>query len=387
MMPPAATTNPRRAFLTALLVACGSLNTVVLGWLLLRHPFINADFMGFWAYPRFAPVRAIYDPDAMMRFQQALYPGYKSFYPFTYPPDFLLACSWLRWFDYDAARDVWLLTGLAVFAAAGLAMFRGKMLPVLALLASPAALLCIVLGQSSFFIGALLLGGLAVLPRRPVLAGVFFGLLTLKPQMGLLLPVLLLVRGETRAILAALLTAGALVALSCLALPPELWRQWLVSLPGIQRDYFSGGANLNIMITPAANLLALGLTPRLAGFAQLLCGLGVAGLVAWMARRGYYPSTVAVLLLGTLLAQPHAYAYDAVLVPAAMALCLTPTTPGWAVALGGLVYVAPLLLLTPFSHQFLYAAPLAALLCGIAWLAREGSAGAESRHEPIHPAL
>jgi hypothetical protein len=266
-------------------------------------------------------------------------------------------------------------------------MFRGKMLPVLALLASPAALLCIVLGQSSFFIGALLLGGLAVLPRRPVLAGVFFGLLTLKPQMGLLLPVLLLVRGETRAILAALLTAGALVALSCLALPPELWRQWLVSLPGIQRDYFSGGANLNIMITPAANLLALGLTPRLAGFAQLLCGLGVAGLVAWMARRGYYPSTVAVLLLGTLLAQPHAYAYDAVLVPAAMALCLTPTTPGWAVALGGLVYVAPLLLLTPFSHQFLYAAPLAALLCGIAWLAREGSAGAESRHEPIHPAL
>ena len=45
-----------------------------------------------------------------MRFQQALYPGFKSYYPFTYPPDFLLATlaarSWLQ-----CRATVWTLAG------------------------------------------------------------------------------------------------------------------------------------------------------------------------------------------------------------------------------------------------------------------------------------
>jgi Glycosyltransferase family 87 len=386
MMPAATLTNPRRAVLTALLAVCGTFNIVVLGFILFRHPFINADFLGFWAYPRFSPLTAIYNPDAMMRFQQDLYPGYKSFYPYTYPPDFLLFCGWLRGFSYNAARDIWLLSGLVVFAAAGWALLR-KLMAVLALLASPAALLCIVLGQSSFFIGALLLGGLAALPRRPILAGVMFGLLTLKPQMGLLLPLLLLARGEWRTIFAACLTAALLVLLSYLAMPPALWPLWLSSLPQIQQDYFNGGANLNIMITPAANLVALGMAPHLAWLVQLICGLGAAGLVVWLARRAPYHYAVAALLVGMFLAQPHAYAYDSVLVPAAMALCYSPRLPGWVIALGVLVYLLPLLLLTAFSHWFLYAAPLLALFGTIIWLASSAQAGAKAKHEPIHTAI
>lgn len=383
MMPPAATTNPRNVLSTILLVAGGSLNAVVLGWILLRHPFINADFLGFWAYPRFTPVSLIYNPDAMMRFQQALYPGYKSFYPFTYPPDFLLFCGWMRGLGYQAARAAWLLAGLACFAAAGLALFRRRGVPVLALLASPAALLCIVLGQSSFFIGALLLGGLAALPRRPILAGMLFGLLTLKPQMGLLLPVLLLARGDFRAIAAALLTAGALVALSCLALPPELWHAWLTSLPAIQRDYFAGGANLTIMITPAANFLRLGVPPGLAMAGQAVCALAAAALTWRAARHFSYQAAMATLLAATFLAQPHAYAYDLVTLPAALALAL----PGraWPVqALGVALYLVPLLLLSPYAGWCLYAPLLAAFLVLLALPPRHG---ANSAHEPVHPAL
>ncbi|MGO9816825.1 MAG: hypothetical protein ACLPG5_01915, partial [Acidocella sp.] len=82
--------------LTAVLTLCATLNGVTLVWMLAKQPHINADFLGFWAYPRFSPLLEIYNPDAMMRFQQALYPGFKSYYPFTYPPDFLLATPWLR---------------------------------------------------------------------------------------------------------------------------------------------------------------------------------------------------------------------------------------------------------------------------------------------------
>ncbi len=386
MMPRTQTTNPRsRVFVVALSLS-GALNAAVLGWILLRHPFINADFLGFWAYPRFTPVTSIYDPGAMMRFQQALYPGFRSFYPFTYPPDFLLFCAPLRWLGYDAARAIWLLAGLAAFAAAGFAMFQ-RTVPVLVLLASPAALLCIVLGQSSFFIGALLLGGLAALPRRPLLAGLLFGLLTLKPQMGLLLPLLLLARGDWRAIIAALLTAAALVALSGLALPPELWRQWLIALPQIQRDYFAGGANLSIMITPAANLLHLGATPRLAMVVQGLCAAAAAAAVFFTSRRGPYARAVAVLLTASFLAQPHAYAYDLVTLPAALLPQLGRR--GWpAQALAGMLYLAPLLLLTPWAGWCLLAPPLALQLCLLAFSPWPGADSAPcAQPQPQPPCL
>jgi hypothetical protein len=379
MMPTPTSTNPRRVVFAFTLAICGTANALALGWILLRHPNLNADFLGFWAYPRFTQILSIYNPDAMMHFQQALYPGYKSFFPFTYPPDFLLFCGWLHLLGYNAARDVWLLAGLSVFTLAGRALFPGRPLPVLALLASPAALLCIVEGQSSFFMGALLLGGLAALPRRPVLAGVLFGLLTLKPQLGLLLPVLLLTRGEWRAIAAAILTAGFLVALSCLVLPPALWHLWSSSLPQIQRDYFSGGTNLNIMITPAANLSYLGAPPRFAMGAQAMCTLAAAALTWHTAKYRPYEIAIAVLLAASFLAQPHAYAYDLVTLPAALVLGLS-NRPFWAQALGFALYLGPLLLLSPFSHGFLYAGPLAVLLVALAIMPLKG---ADSGGDPI----
>ncbi len=384
MMPLPTTTSPHRGVFVIILAVCGTLNAVTLVWLLLRHPFINADFLGFWAYPRFSPVREIYDPGAMMRFQQALYPGYRSFFPFTYPPDFLAVTSWLRHLSFNAARDVWTLAGLAALATAGRALLPGWG-SVIALLASPAALLTLVQGQTAFFATALLLAGLALLPSWPVLAGIAFGLLTLKPQMGLLLPLLLLARGEWSAILTAILTAGALVAASCAVLPPDLWRLWMTSLPHIQGDYFGGGANLNIMITPAANLLHLGAGLSMAMGAQALCSLAVAAAVFLMARRAPYKLAVAAMLAGTFLAQPHAYAYDTVALPAAMALCLTARPPAWLVALGALAYVAPLALLSPAAPWFLYSPLLAGLFGGIIVLAYGARQGAISSHAPDLP--
>lgn len=385
MMPQANSANPGRALFAAALALCGTLNALVLGYMLFRHPFLNQDFLGFWSYPRFVPRLGVYDPDAMMRFQQTLYPGFRSYYPFTYPPDFLLLTGWLGALPYGAARAVWLLAGLASFAVAGWAILRTRT-GVLVLLASPASLLCIVLGQSSFFIGALLLGGLAALPRRPVLAGLLFGLLTIKPQMGLLLPVLLLARGEWRAIAAACTSAALLVAVSALMLPAELWRLWFTSLPQIQHDYFSGVTNLNIMITPAANALHLGAPAGAALVLQAGCALAAA-LCCWVsARRGTYRAAIAVLLAASFIAQPHAYAYDLVTLPAALLLGLR-AAPFWALALGAVLYIAPLALLSPWAGLFVAAPLLGALTAILTWLALTPRAGAISSHVANHPAL
>jgi Glycosyltransferase family 87 len=389
MMPrPATTTASYRLLITTVVGFGAAVNAVTLFWMLRYHPLLNSDFMAFWSLPRFAasqPLNLMFDPQTVQAFQDALYPGFRSLFPFTYPPDFLLACWWLRDFAYTPAKAIWTLAGLASLIPAAWYLFRPQRswICVTAILASPAATLNLVLGQTAFFSTALLLSGLALLPKRPVLAGVAFGLLTLKPQLGILLPFFLLARGEWRAIGTAALTSGALIGLSCVLLPPKLWLLWAASLPAYQHDYFSShGLNLNILVTPAANLITLGVRPAFAWAAQTLCTAIVALLVFLTARRAPYRLAVAALLAGSFLAVPHAYAYDTVTLPAAMALCLTARTPLPLVLLGCVLYLAPLVLLSPEYRYFLYAIPEALLFGAIILLALDKPNSVIIAHEP-----
>jgi hypothetical protein len=195
-MPAATTTTARNALIAAVVGLSATLSLTLLALLLRQHTRLNSDFMAFWSFPRFAahhPIAQIYNAATLQTFQQSLYPGFKSFYPYLYPPTFLLPSWWLRFFSYTAAQTLWTLAGLALFAAACLSSFsRHSWLVLAAMLASPASLLNIATGETAYFTSALLLFGLAALPKRPVLAGIAFGLLTLKPQLCVLVPILLL---------------------------------------------------------------------------------------------------------------------------------------------------------------------------------------------------
>ena len=54
-------------------------------------------------------------------------------------------------------------------------------------------------GQNGFLTAALIGGTLYLMPVRPVLAGICLGLLTYKPQYGLLFPIVLVAAGHWRA--------------------------------------------------------------------------------------------------------------------------------------------------------------------------------------------
>jgi hypothetical protein len=391
MMPLPSTTSPNaRNFGLGVLICAGAVLNLTLWVRNLRHPeTLNSDFMAFWSFPRFAaihPIGQIYEAAALQGFQKALYPDFGSFYPYLYPPTFLLPSWWLKFFAYGPALLAWTLAGLILFTAGALAFFGRKNWVVwLAMLASPAALINGMTGETAFFTSGLILLGFAALPRRPVLAGIAFGLLTLKPQLGVLVPFFLLARRDWMAMISAAVTGVGLILLSCLVFPPGLWLDWAHSLPVYQAQYFSAaGLNLNIIITPAANILALGASGRLAGAVQLVCFLAIAALVYLTARRPGYQLAVAALLAGSFIAVPHAYAYDSITLTAAMALCLRGNTPFWQVILGVLIFLAPLMLLTPWAHAFLYALPEALVFSCIILLALATPEGAISGHEPKH---
>jgi hypothetical protein len=385
-MPPSETTPARLAAYTV--IAGLTLNAAIALTALITHPHLNSDFLAFWSFPRFAaanPVATIYNAQDLQTFQQTLYPNFHSFYPYLYPPTLLMVTWWLNFFSFRVGEILWTLAGLAAFLAGARTFFPHKWSPILAMLAGPAALITGATGETAFFTTALLLAGFGTLPKHKIAAGILFGLLTLKPQLGILIPFALAALGEWRAIAAAALSAATLIAASGLAFPPSLWLVWAQTLPAYQSAYFAAAQslNLNIIVTPAANLITLGAAPRLAWLVQSAFTLTIAATTFATFRLANTRLATAALFTGTFLAVPHAYAYDTIIVTAALALIFEQIPFTWPATLAaGIIFLAPFLLLTPESHHFLYAFPETIMYILIIRLAFARPPHETTPHEP-----
>lgn len=176
------------------------------------------DFSAFWAAGRLAVeghAAAAYDWAALRHVVEESFgrPFTDANYPIFYPPVFLLYVAPLGLFSYFGAAVFWLAATLVLYLVAAYAILRRRIV-VLVALAAPAVLWTVCVGQNGMLTAALLGGALALLDRRPVIAGILFGAMIYKPQFGLLVPFVLMATGRWRSFFAASATAVFLFALS-----------------------------------------------------------------------------------------------------------------------------------------------------------------------------
>jgi hypothetical protein len=187
-------------------------------------------------------------------------------------------------------------------------------------LAFPGVLLTIGHGQNALLATALLGWALLLLPRRPMAAGVLVGLLTFKPQLGLLLPVALVVGGHWRTVIAAMFTSTVLVAMSVVLFGDTIWSDFLANVR-LSRDILDEG------LLPYYKLQSVFAAVRLMGGPlilaygfQTLAAVGSAAVVAWVWRRPTHPDLKnATVAIGTPLATPYLLDYDLMIVAPAIA--------------------------------------------------------------------
>jgi hypothetical protein len=160
-----------------------------------------------------------------------------------------------------------------------------------------------------------LLGGGAVLVReRPWLAGALFGLAVIKPQFGLLVPVVLLLTGERRVIAAAVLTATLLSAGATLIFGPKVWVDWFHLTSAAQAAMDNGAVGFAKMQSPFAAARLLAVPISLAYGLQGIVTLAVVACVAFASWGRRYDLDVAALMLaGAPLVTPFVLDYDMVL--------------------------------------------------------------------------
>lgn len=289
---------------------------------------LGTDFIVFYAggeAARDEGASAVYDNAKIYAaHQRALGDPAPDWGPFLYPPAFIFAAMALAPLPYAAALFLFMgMTG-ALFAGATrmLAGFRGSLI---ALAAFPATLLCLTQGQTGFLIAGLFAAGLAFLfSGRHALGGICFGLLAIKPQFGLLIPIALAAGGHWRAFLYAGASASMTIILPTLAFGPDIWMDFARAAGFARNSVLDEGSIGYFKIVSAfSQARMLGAPLALAYSAQALVAAGAAAMVVLLWRgRASDELKGAGLFLGALLASPYVVEYDLVLLAPAAALIL-----------------------------------------------------------------
>ena len=279
---------------------------------------IGSDFLSFWTVGQMLHAHAdIYDGAAHIAVQREFFAASDGYTAFFYPPSFLPFCWPLGFFGYFAAFGLWLAVTGAFYLLAVRQWWQKTDIPLplwLLLTAFPPVAIVITHGQTSFLVAALLGLGALLVPGRPVLAGVLFGLATIKPQFGVLVPWVLLLSWEWRAFGSAALTAMVLALACALVFGIRVWPEWFAASERAREAMEAGGVPFGKMITAFAAARLLGLPTGAAYAVQWMISAAVLGALAgaaWKSR--YSPSLGAAMLAGAPLATPFALDYDLVL--------------------------------------------------------------------------
>jgi len=293
---------------------------VTSGWL----P-IYTDFACAWAAAAqalHADATALYDPVEFVKVQAALVGPRDYFYPnWPYPPTFFLILAPFTALPYLGAFITWDLATLLGLIVVVYLIVRRR--PTIALvLASPFTAWNFLAAQNGFLTGSLLGAGLLFLESRPVLAGVFIGLLTYKPQFGILLPVALAASGRWRTFASAAVAAALFAVASAAAFGTGVWAAFPRQLVAQSSVNFFGDpdGDWGYLQTVYGLIRSLHRSAGLAWLAQGLTALMTA-VIVWIAWRSQtrYALKAAILSAAALIATPYAFAYDmaAIVVPAA----------------------------------------------------------------------
>jgi hypothetical protein len=345
----------------------------------LRGRPLGTDFSNVYAagtYVWDGNTDAAFDPPQQFAREQAIFGATTQFYGWHYPPYFLFIAASLAWMPYGLALAVWqaVTLGLYLLVMWGIvASFRGAptgpaqrgrpddklranpesiiteaeertprpnplkswlWIPdsrfaasgmtadwLLLALAFPAVLINIGHGQNGFLTAALMGGALVLLDRRPIVAGILFGLLVYKPQYGLLLPITLAVSGRWKCFAVAAATIVALTIATTLTFGVPVWQAFLDS------THFTRTVVLEQGNTGWYKIQSMFSWARMWGapipLAYALQGAATVALAAAIARlwrsAAPYPLQAAALCLATILATPYSFDYDMMLLAPAIA--------------------------------------------------------------------
>lgn len=285
---------------------------------------IPTDFVNVWAagklallgYPDWAYVWKVHKEIE----NAAVGYTFTGYYGWHYPPPFLFVASVLALMPYGVAYAAWVAVTLPGYLIAIRAIV-GERIGWLVAFAFPSVLANAMVGQNGFLTASLVGGTLYFMEKRPVWSGVCLGLLTYKPQFGVLFPLALIAARRWQVFVVAAAVALVMAGVSTLVFGFASWQAFVHWLPITSQVFLSEGrAHFGKLQSLYGLVRAAGGSEPLGWMLQGMLSAAVAATVCfYWYRKKPFALQAALLTAGALLATPYVYLYDTVVLAVAVA--------------------------------------------------------------------
>lgn len=232
------------------------------------------------------------------------------FYGWHYPPIFFLVAAPLALLPYMFALLLWVFSTFLAYLAMMKNILPHRM-TLLVAAAFPAVFVTISHGQNSFLTAACLGFGLALIKGYPVIAGIFFGILSYKPHFGILLPLVILSGRHWRTFFMASITVIILVGMTLYFFG---WESWIAfgNSQELTRTYVleqvaTGWEKIQSAFSFSRSL---GWSIRTSYLVQIAIALPTVIILSFLWFRGLDEPACAATATGTLLITPYVLDYD-----------------------------------------------------------------------------
>ncbi len=328
-----------RIRLVAIVLLCASAAGLLYLVVTARHGIdlqgrpLGTDFSNVYAAGSYADegrAALAFDPAQQFARERAIFGDATPFYGWHYPPYFLFVAAPLALMPYGLALAVWqaVTLGLYLLVIRAIAFSPPRAAAsgegydwLLLALAFSAVLINIGHGQNGFLTAALVGGALVLLDRRPLVAGILFGLLVYKPQYGVMIPLVLAASGRWKCFAAATATVALLTLATTLIFGASLWQAFLASTEFTRTVVLEqGNTGWHKIQSVFAWARMWGAPIPLAYALQGAAMVAIAAALVWLWRgTATYPLKAAALCLATILATPYSFDYDMMVLAPAIA--------------------------------------------------------------------
>ena len=281
---------------------------------------VDRDFTNYWVGWKFAldgRHLVLFDQPEYFAYLKSLFGPDYQIHAWSYPPHFLMLVAPLGALDYRPALRGLPAGNLVMFVLAALA-FRRRYAPETSQLYLWLALVWLRAhagGSHAERISHQRPAPLCVrLHReRPVVAGLALALLTVKPQLGFLIPLLALVDRNWTLLRWAIVFTVVLVGLSVLLFGVDSWRAYFTQVIPYQQLVMNEwyGIFLRMMPSTFGSVRTLEFTPGIAHVVQwIVSGVAFAALLRLLFVLKDPLERVFAIVAGTFLISPYSFNYD-----------------------------------------------------------------------------
>jgi hypothetical protein len=285
-------------------------------WVFLSNGKLRCiDFGWMWLSGRFAVAgnsSQIFDYSTFSAAQMALF-GHDNcpfITPYVYPPTYLFMTYFLGFMPYLVAFVVWVLATLFLYGTAVYTIIPrraavvGAMSPFFVAVNAD-------FGHNGFITAALVGFSLAFLERRPLLSGMFLGLLSYKPHIGLLFPLALLASRNWRAVASATAASIILGIGATITFGSEGWLSFFHTLTDRQST-LSPDTKVPLALHSVFGLLRWVETSGSVAWGGHLIVAAIIALTVWIIWAKPIPFSLkaAVLCIGSAMVPPYILFYD-----------------------------------------------------------------------------